>query len=96
MLISDMVGRNQTITINLGGNSPSWGSRLRAQRQKAAVRQDARAELCECHQTAISLIESDTNRPGDLLKVRLARALDVDPAELFPLADLSDFVEVGE
>jgi transcriptional regulator with XRE-family HTH domain len=82
--------------IPLMTNSPSWGSRLRAQRQKAGLSQDALAELCECHQTAISLIESDTNRPGDLLKVRLARALDVDPAELFPLADLSDFVEVGE
>jgi transcriptional regulator with XRE-family HTH domain len=73
-----------------------WGERVRSTRKAANLTQQDLSEMVACHPTTISDIEVGRTLPSDLLKVRLARALDVDPAELFPLADLSDFVEVGE
>ncbi len=70
-----------------------WGERVRNARKAANLTQQDLSEMVACHPTTISDIEVGRTLPSDPLKVRLARALDVDPAELFPLSDL---VEVGE
>ncbi len=56
---------------------------LRAVRVRAGLSQERLASLARLHRTEVSLLERAEREPRLTTIVRLARALDVPPAELF-------------
>lgn len=62
-----------------------WGMRLRQARRERGLTQLQLARRAITSQQRVSQIERARSLPGDELKVRLARALDQDPNELFAL-----------
>ena len=64
------------------------GETLKTARLARGLTQDQLSELSGVHQTTISDIEIGRNlNPSWTNVVRLARALDVDPIDIFPVAD---------
>ena len=59
-----------------------FAANVRAQRQLRGLSQDRLARACRLHRTEISLLERGAREPRLGTIVRIARALDVPPAEL--------------
>lgn len=63
-----------------------WGKRVAQARRRSGLTQKQLGTRAGVTQQTISSIERGKGMPRDDLKLRIARALEVDPAELFPLA----------
>jgi transcriptional regulator with XRE-family HTH domain len=61
-----------------------WGARVGAARRSRRLSQVALAGACGVSQQTISKVEHGEICPHDKLKLRLAAALDLPPAALFP------------
>jgi transcriptional regulator with XRE-family HTH domain len=61
----------------------AFGEAIRAIRNQRGVSQESLASLCGLDRTYISGIERGTRNPSLTNILRIARALDVSPAELF-------------
>jgi transcriptional regulator with XRE-family HTH domain len=61
-----------------------WGARVSDARRTRRLSQVALARACGVSQQTISKVEHGEICPHDKLKLRLAAALDVPPAALFP------------
>ena len=59
-----------------------FAKNLRAQRQARGLSQEALGHACGLHRTEISLLERAAREPRLSTIVRLARALDLRPADL--------------
>ena len=59
-----------------------FAQNLRTHRQRVGVSQERLAFMCSLHRTEISLLERGAREPRLSTIVKLARALDVTPAEL--------------
>lgn len=55
---------------------------LRRQRERAGLSQEALGDLCDLHRTEISLLERAGREPRLNTIVKLARALEIRPADL--------------
>jgi DNA-binding XRE family transcriptional regulator len=64
-----------------------FGTRLRAERERVGISQEALADLAGLHRTYVGGVERGERNVGLLNIIRLARALGVSPATL--LADLN-------
>jgi len=62
----------------------TWGALVREARHRRRLSQGALAAAAGVTQQSISKVEVGDICPHDRLKLRLAVALDVPPAELFP------------
>lgn len=62
----------------------TWGPGIRALRGLQGVTQVQLAEMAETTQVTISRIETGSRQVSDALRVRIARALNVNPYDLFP------------
>ena len=60
------------------------GENVKTARDEAEISQTTLAELAGTSQQVISRLEKGMQGASDSLRVRIARALNVDPAELFP------------
>jgi transcriptional regulator with XRE-family HTH domain len=60
----------------------SFGTRLKAERVRAGLSQEALGKACRLHRTEISLLERGERDPRLTTIVRLARCLEVPPASL--------------
>jgi transcriptional regulator with XRE-family HTH domain len=67
---------------------PTWGLGVRTLRGIQGLTQSGLAELANTTQARISELENGRRNIADDLRVRIARALDVDPYELFPYPDV--------
>lgn len=67
-------------------NEPSriWGVNLRAARLRQRLTQAQLAEAVSVGRASVTRWESGTNRPNEVNRVALARALQVDVGDLFP------------
>lgn len=65
-------------------NTTTWGEGVRTIRTVLGLTQQDLAAKAGVPQSTISLLERDATKPGDHIRVRIARALGVDPHELFP------------
>lgn len=63
-----------------------WGKRVAQARRRSGLTQKQLGTQAGVTQQTISSIERGKGMPRDDLKLRIARALEVDPGELFPLA----------
>lgn len=64
---------------------PTWGEGVRWLRTLRDMTQVQLAEAAGVSQAHISAIEADASpRVSDAVRVRIARALEVDPHDLFP------------
>ena len=63
---------------------PSWGEGVRTLRGIKDLSQVELAARARVGQATISRIENGSHRVSDAARVRIARALDVQPYELFP------------
>lgn len=61
---------------------PAFGARVRKLRTGLGLSQEALAERAELHWTYISGVERGVRNPGLNIIARLAKGLDVSPAEL--------------
>lgn len=61
-----------------------WGRRVAQARRGRRLSQLALARACDVSQQTISKVEHGEICPHDKLKLRLATALDLPPAALFP------------
>ena len=61
-----------------------WAALVREARRRRRLSQTALAQAAEVTQQTISKVETGDICPHDRLKIRLAIALDLPPAELFP------------
>lgn len=68
--------------------SPLTGSRIRSYRIDRGLRQAELAEACEISASYLNLIEHNRRRIGGALLVRIARALEIDPAYLSGMAEV--------
>jgi transcriptional regulator with XRE-family HTH domain len=59
-----------------------FGANLRSAREAAGLSQEALADACDLHRTEISLLERAGREPRLTTILRLARALELTPAEL--------------
>lgn len=64
-----------------------WGAGVRLLREMAGLTQTELAERAGLAQTQISAVERGARRVSDNVRVRIARALDADPYQLFPYLD---------
>jgi transcriptional regulator with XRE-family HTH domain len=60
-----------------------FGARVRAQREKAGLSQEALADEADIHRTYIGGVERGERNLGLKNVLRIAKALGVSPAELF-------------
>jgi transcriptional regulator with XRE-family HTH domain len=60
-----------------------WGSRVAERRGELGLSQTRLAELCDVTQQTISKIEAGGMIPHDNLKLTIANAMALEPAELF-------------
>ena len=63
---------------------PIWGDGIKALRIIKGLTQDQLAERASVPQSRISRIENGSRKVSDAARVRIAKALDVHPHELFP------------
>lgn len=61
-----------------------WAERMRKRRKDLGLTQCQIAELVDVTQTTVSLWENGKNMPSDTMKWRLAAALGMRIADLFP------------
>lgn len=59
-----------------------FAANLRGLRQAAGLSQEALADRCDLHRTEVSLLERAGREPRLTTIVKLARALEVSPAQL--------------
>jgi transcriptional regulator with XRE-family HTH domain len=59
-----------------------FAANLREARLRRGLSQEALADLCDLHRTEVSLLERAQREPRLTTIVRLARALELPPAEL--------------
>lgn len=67
-----------------------WGALLYEARRKRKLSQPALARVAGAAQQTISKVERGLVCPHDRLKLRLATALEIDPAILFPWPSLEE------
>jgi len=67
---------------------PTWGLGVRTIRGVRGLTQAELASRAHTTQARISEVENGRRNIADELRVRIARALEVDPYELFPYPDL--------
>jgi transcriptional regulator with XRE-family HTH domain len=72
--------------------APTWGSGIKYLRGKQGLTQTALADKIGCSQVSISRLEQGSRKVSDAMRVRIARALDVDPYRLFPYEHRDDDV----
>lgn len=65
----------------------TWGSGIKALRGLQGVTQVQLAEMAGTTQVTISRIETGSRQVSDALRVRIARALNVNPHDLFPYTE---------
>lgn len=70
------------------GGVLTWGPRVRFERRRRGWSQTQLASLAGCSATAVSRLENGARRTPDSVRVTIARALEIDPAELFPYEDV--------
>jgi transcriptional regulator with XRE-family HTH domain len=63
---------------------PTWGQGVKVLRGIYGLNQAELAKLAGCAQATISELERDRRNISEALRVRIARALHVDPHDLFP------------
>ena len=68
----------------LSESRPVWGAGVRTLRGIHALTQSQLAAAAGTSQSRISEIENGSRAVADSLRVRIARALKVEPHELFP------------
>lgn len=73
------MGRETTET-----QPPSWGSGVRVLRTMKGWSQTDLAAAAQVAQSSISRIEAGSKQISDAARVRIAKALEVNPYELFP------------
>jgi len=66
---------------------PVWGDGVKFLRELHGLTQTDLAAKAGTQQTVISKVERGARRISDGLRLRIARALNVDPYELFPYID---------
>jgi transcriptional regulator with XRE-family HTH domain len=59
-----------------------FAQNLRRRRERAGLSQEALADLCDLHRTEVSLLERAGREPRLGTIVKLARALEIRPADL--------------
>lgn len=69
------------------GSLPSWGEGVKVLRHLKGWAQTDLAEHAKVPQSTISDIESGRRRASELVRVRIAKAFNVDPHKLFPYLD---------
>ncbi len=74
--------------------APLTGSRIRSYRLERGMRQAELAASCEISASYLNLIEHNRRRIGGALLVRIAKALDVDPAYLSGIAEVRLAAEI--
>lgn len=72
---------------DLEGPAFTWGEGVRTLRNVRDMSQVELASRAGVTQSTISRIESGARQISDAARVRIARALDVDPHQLFPYLD---------
>jgi transcriptional regulator with XRE-family HTH domain len=60
----------------------AFAQNLRRHRQRLGLSQEALADRCQLHRTEISLLERAAREPRLATIVKLARALEIAPADL--------------
>ena len=65
----------------------TWGERVRYERERRGWSQQHLAGLAGCSAAAISRLELGARRTPDHVRVRVAKALGMNPARLFPYED---------
>jgi len=68
----------------------TWGSGIKHLRHLRGLTQVQLATKIGCSQVTISRLELGSRRISDAMRVRIAKALDVDPYRLFPYEDRGD------
>lgn len=66
---------------------PTWGAGMRVLRGIRSLTQAELAAASSVSQPTISRIENGSREVGDAARVRIAKALGVDPHELFPYTE---------
>lgn len=66
---------------------PTWGEGVRMLRGIRGLTQVQLAEQAATTQSRISAVENGARQISDSLRVRIARALQADPHDLFPYLD---------
>lgn len=64
-----------------------WGRRVTEARRRKGLTQTDLARATRVHPATISRLEGGVHRPSDVLRIAIAKALDVPAAELFPYED---------
>lgn len=59
-----------------------FAQNLRRHRERLGISQEALGELCDLHRTEVSLLERSGREPRLTTIVKLARALEVAPADM--------------
>lgn len=59
-----------------------FAANLRAERERIGISQETLAERCGMHRTEVSLLERAGREPRLMTVIKLARALEVEPAKL--------------
>lgn len=66
---------------------PTWGTGMRVLRGIRGLTQTELAAASSVSQPTISRLENGSREASDAARVRIAKALGVDPHELFPYLD---------
>jgi len=74
----------------MSDDTPTWGSGMRVLRSIRGLTQTELATAASVSQPTISRLENGSREASDGARVRIARALGVDPHELFPYVDAAD------
>lgn len=69
------------------GAPPTWGEGIRFLRGLKGLTQSALAEKAGVTQSIISALESGSRGATDQTRIRISRALDINPHILFPYVD---------
>jgi len=70
--------------------TPVWGEGIRAGRSIRGWTQEFLAETAETSQATISRLENGSFEASDATRIKIARALGVDPHVLFPYVDAEE------
>jgi len=70
--------------------TPVWGEGIRAGRSILGMTQDGLAAQAEVSQATISRLENGSFEASDATRIKIARALGVDPHVLFPYVDAEE------
>lgn len=69
------------------GAPPTWGQGIRVLRGIRNMTQTSLAAESRVSQSVISNLESGSHSASDATRIRIAKALDIDPHILFPYID---------